>query len=224
MIKPRAVYFTILLFFIPLLVQAQVNDAGLWLSAGLEKKITQRLSACFTGEVRMNENITEAGTLLGDIGIKYKFGKRFSADAMFRYTLKKRLDDTYERRFGWYIDGTYREKISFLILNLRTRFQSKYTEFYTSEKTGAPKNHIREKLTLKFDLRKKFEPYAYAEVFFRLNDPENVSFDEFRICGGIEYNFNRMHQIDLKYLICSEINVENPETDYVIGLSYCFTF
>jgi hypothetical protein len=30
--------------------------------------------------------------------------------------------------------------------------------------------------------------------------------------------------IDLHYLICKEYNVKHPETDYVIGLGYYFTF
>jgi hypothetical protein len=45
-----------------------------------------------------------------------------------------------------------------------------------------------------------------------------------RFGAGVEYTFNRMHMIDLQYLIRHEKNAVNPETDYVVGVSYYLTF
>ena len=77
---------------------------------------------------------------------------------------------------------------------------------------------------MKFDTDSKFEPYVYTETFFRLSVPAAESLDLVRWCAGVEYAFNRMHMIDLHYLIQKEMNVKNPVTDYVIGLSYQFSF
>jgi Protein of unknown function (DUF2490) len=205
-------------------VSAQVNDAQLWLSVNLEKKVTTALSVDFTEEVRMDENMTEAGTIYSNFGVSYRFWKRFKVEACYRFTLKRRLDDTYEQLNGWYVEGSYREKIKPIALSLRLRYQSRYAESFTSEKAGIPKNHLRTKLTVKYDLQKKFEPYVYAETFFRTGVPASVSFDQLRLCAGIEYSFSRMHMIDLHYLFCREYNAANPETDYVIGVGYYFTF
>jgi hypothetical protein len=217
----------LLLFFLVMTgnrMIAQVNDAQMWLSANVEKKLTPALSLEFTGEMRMNENITEVGTLFSDLGFSYRFPKRFRLGASYRFMLKRRPDDTYERLNSWYAEGSYREKFKPIGLALRLRYQSRYTEAFTAEKSGIPKNHIRTKLTVKYDLQKKFEPYLYAETFFRNGVPASMSFDQLRLCAGIGYTFNRMHMIDLHYLICREYHAVNPETNYVIGIEYYFTF
>ena len=224
MIK-KPVYFLLLLLFITgNSVHSQVNYAQMWLSVNLEKKLTPALSIGFTQELRLNENITEAGTIFSDLGVSYRFSKRFKAGASYRFTLKRRLDDTYERKNSWYVEGSYREKIKPVAMILRIRYQSHYDEAFTSETAAIPENHLRAKLTLKYDLDKKFEPYIYSEVFFRTGMSSKQSFDQLRLCAGIEYSFNRMHLVDLHYLFCREYGVNHPETDYVIGISYYFSF
>lgn len=219
--------FLFLVFFLLVAgtaLRAQVNDAQLWTSLNIEKKLTPALSIQFTEELRMVENMTEAGTIFSDLGFSYRFWKRLKVGAYCRFTLKRRLDDTYKNRQSWYAEASYREKLKPISLTFRLRYQSRYAEPFTSEKAEIPQNHLRTKLTLKYDLRKKIEPYLYAETYFRTGVPGYKSFDQLRLCAGIEYSFNRMHMIDLHYLICREYNVVNPETDYVIGISYSFTF
>jgi hypothetical protein len=204
-------------------LRSQVNDAQLWLSANLEKKVTPVFSVLFTEEVRLDENITEVGTTYSDIGITYRFLKKFKAGASYRFTSKRRLDDTYAKFNSWYVEGYYREKFKPVSLIFRARYQSRYAEAFSSEKAAIPRNHFRTKLTVKYDLHRKFEPYVYAETFFRLGTPMQ-SFDQLRLCAGIEYSFNRMHMVDVHYLFCREYNAVNPETDYIVGLSYYLTF
>ena len=218
----------LLLLFILMLVgnglRSQVNDAQLWLSINLEKKVTPALSVVFTEEIRMDENITEVGTLYSEIGISYRFWKKFKVGASYRFISKRRLDDTYENFHSWYAEAFYKEKFKPVGLTLRVRYQSRYAEAFSSEKAAIPKNHIRTKLTVKYDLQQKFEPYVYAETYFRLGETTVQSFDQLRLCAGIEYTFNRMHMIDLRYLFCREYNTVNPEMKYVIVLNYYLTF
>jgi hypothetical protein len=213
-----------MLLFAGAFVQGQVNDAQLWLKAGIEKRITPDLAASFTEEVRLVENITEAGLAYTDLGISYRLGKRFKLSAAYRFSKKRRLDDSYESFNGFYFDASYREKISALTSIIRLRFQSRYGEVASSPEAAIPRDKLRARLTLKYDLRKKYEPYVYAEAFFRLNDPARLPFNQIRLCGGVEYTFNRMHMIDLYYLVQREYNVNNPETEFVAGVSYYFTF
>jgi hypothetical protein len=224
MIKRRGLLLLAFLVLAGSNLRSQVNDAQLWLSANLEKKLTPALSVEFSEEVRMIENITEVGTIYSNLGASYRFLKKFKVGAAYRFTQKRRLDDTYERFHSWYFEGFYREKINPVGLSLRIRYQSRYAESFSSEKSAIPRNHFRTKLTVKYDLQKKFEPYLYAEAFFRTGETPMQSFDQLRLCAGIEYSFNRMHMIDLHYLFCREYNAVNPETDYVIGLSYYLTF
>jgi long-subunit fatty acid transport protein len=224
MTKRKAYLFLIFLVLAGINLFSQVNDAQLWLSANLEKKLTPALSVLFTEEIRMNENITEAGTVFSELGLSYRLNKRFKAGASYRFMLKRRLDDTYEKLQSWFIEGSYREKFNPVQLSLRVRYQSRYAESFTSEKAEIPKNHFRTKITVKYDLKQKFEPYLYAEAFFRTGVSWLQSNDQMRFGAGVEYTFNRMHMIDLQYLIRHEKNAVNPETDYVVGVSYYLTF
>ncbi|MCX6266736.1 MAG: DUF2490 domain-containing protein [Bacteroidetes bacterium] len=224
MIKIPRHLLLVFLFLAGESLYSQVSDAQLWLSVNLEKRLTPALAIEFTEEVRMNENMTEAGTIYSDLGISYRFLKQFKIGGSYRLAMKRRLNDTYERMNSWYVDGSFREKFKPIGLALRLRYQSRYSEAFTSEKAAIPKNHLRTKLTVKYDLQKKFEPYLYAETYFRTGVPASVSFDQLRLCAGIEYSFNRRHMVDLHYLFCREYNAVNPETDYVIGIEYYFTF
>ena len=223
MIKSRAGILILFLTFSGVIAFSQVNDAGLWLSANIENKITPALSFTFSEELRMNENITEAGSVFSDFGLAYKFGTRFRISANCRFTNKRRVDDSYDNRFRYYFDFTYREKVNPLIFLLRVRVQSQYTDIYRSPDGKIPDNFARTKLTIKLDLNLKIVPYIYGESFFHMNDPERILFKAFRYCAGMEYSFDRLHKVDLYYMIQKEYNVVNPETYFIIGLGYYFT-
>jgi hypothetical protein len=224
MIRKTGYLLTLFLLLAGKTVLAQVNDAQLWSSVNLEKKLTPALSILFTEEVRIIENMTEVETIFSELGVSYMFWKRLKLEGAYRFTLKRRLDDTYEKRNSWYVEGSYHEKIKPFRLVFRVRYQSRYAEAFTSEKSGTPKNHLRTKLMVKYDLSKKTEPYVYAETFFKTGVPAAESFDELRLCAGVKYAFNRMHKVDLHYLFCKEYNAANPETAYVIGAGYYFIF
>ena len=124
MIKLRTGALILFLVFSGLISFPQEKDAGLWLSVNLEKKITPALFVTFTEEVRMNENITEVGTIFSDLGLGYKFGKRFRTSANFRFINKRSLDDSYDNRVRYYFDFVYRERFKPLVIQFRVRVQS----------------------------------------------------------------------------------------------------
>ena len=216
-------WMIIFLVFSGITASSQVNDAGLWLSANVEKKIYRSFSVTFTEEVRMNENITEIGAIFSDLGLSYKFLKRFRVSANVRYINKRRLDDSYDNRIRYYFDLSYREKVNPVIFLFRVRLQSQYTDIFSSPDGKIPDKYARTKLTVKLDLNKRMEPYLYAESFFLLNDPNGMLFNGTRYCAGIEYSFSKHHMVDIFYMIQKEYQVNNPEMDFIIGIGYYFT-
>jgi hypothetical protein len=228
---PGCSLFLFLLFFSSGVCAQPQNDAGLWMDANVEKKITPDLSVVLVEEIRMYENITELGTILTSLGIEYKFLKKFRIGVHYRYSNKKRVDDTYDNRHMWYADIHYKQKIRPVSVLLRVRYQSQYTDIYSSEKGEVPKDHIVPKITLKYDLKRKYEPYVYGEIYCPVGaravhtyNPAGEPLDQWRACAGVEYTFNRSHMIDLHYLVNKEVNVKDPVTAYVAGISYYFTF
>lgn len=224
MAKNKILYCTILNLFLLGLVHAQNNDMQLWTTISLEKKITKTFSLNYAEEVRFNENISEVGQFFSDIGGTYKINKAWRISANYRFTNKRQLDDSYSKRHRYYVDLSFRKKFDPVVLMFRTRFQSQYKDVFSSYTGKIPEHYSRNKLTLKFDLDKKYNPYLSAEMFYQLNNPEGNKIDNMRYSVGLEYAFNKRTSLDFYYMIQQEYSVSNPERDFVIGAGYQYSF
>ena len=202
----------------------QTNDAAMWFSINVEKKITPLLSAKFSEEIRLNENISELDNYLNDMGVEYELINNVKISANYRFSLKKKLDNSYKNLHRYYFDLSIREKFKPFIILFRTRFQSQYSEMFSSSTGKIPENYSRNKLTVKFDFDKKYSPYIYSELFYSLNNNEGNIIDNMRYCAGVEYKFNRKSALNFFYLIQNEMNVNDPLTEFIVGLKFDFTF
>ena len=201
-----------------------MDDAGLWASVTVEKKITLKMSAYISEEVRLNENVSEAGTVFTEAGLSYKIIKNLTASAAYRYIQKRKVDDFYSLRHRGIFSLSYKIKIKKVELTVRERYQFQYTDLYSSDDGVIPEAYLRSKLTVKYNSQKKYTPYLSAELFTQLNKLNVDEFDNARYIAGVDYKFNKQHAIDLFYLINREFNVNNPVTDYVSGIGYTYTF
>lgn len=220
--KLRSYLLFLILFFVPGLLPlvAQVNDAGMWIGIDLEKKLGSGLALQFSDEIRMNENISEVGTWLNELGLDYRINKVISASIAYRLIQKRRLDDSYSTRHRYLININFREKLGNFNFTFRTRYQSQYTDVLSSENGNSPDNYLRTRMVVKYNTNRKYTPFLSGETFFHLNHPEGVVFDNYRINGGISYEWNKKSSLNLGYMMDREINVSDPWTNYVITLSW----
>lgn len=208
------------LLFTP--AMGQVKDAGLWTSVSFEAKLVKKLSINISQEFRFNENITELGAALTDAGFSYKFNKHFQFAANYRFTQRYKLENYYSFRHRFYADVKYSHKIKPFEMSWRIRFQDQISDIGRASDGGIPEYYFRNKLGLKLDLDKSYKPYISLELFSPLGYPRLNAFDGIRGTTGIEYDFSKHHKIDVYYMIQKELNVSNPETDFVIGLGYAY--
>ncbi len=54
------------------IARAQVNDAGLWASVSLEKKINKQFDIGLSQEIRLIENYSELGSAFTELNLNYK--------------------------------------------------------------------------------------------------------------------------------------------------------
>lgn len=220
--KLRSYFLFLILFFVPGLLPlvAQVNDAGMWIGLDLEKKLGNGLTLQFSDEIRMNENISEVGTWFNEIGLDYKINKMISASIAYRLIQKRRVDDSYSTRHRYLINLNFKEKFGNFNFTFRTRYQSQYTDVLSSENGKSPDNYVRTRMVVKYDANRKYTPFLSGETFFYLNHPEGVVFDNYRVSGGISYEWNKKSSLNLGYMMDREINVSDPWTNYIITLSW----
>jgi hypothetical protein len=203
-------------------VKSQNKDAQLWTSVSAEAKIVKKLTANVAQEVRLNENITEVGTIYTDLGLEYKVNKHFQFSLNYRFVEKRRSDDYYSFRTRIYIDLKYDKKIKPFQIHFRSRIQNELADIGRAADGGIPEYYLRNKLTVKLDKWKKLSPFVSVELFSPLEDEYKGLFDEIRSSAGIDYDLSKHHKVELFYMIQQEMNVSRPETDFVLGLGYAF--
>ncbi len=216
----------IIAFFIGLLycspLKGQVKDAGLWTSAGFEFKVVKKMTASISEEVRFNENISEVGMILTDIGVSYKYNKHFQFAVGYRYSQKHKVEDYYSVRHRFNVEVKYEKKLKPFQLQYRIRLQDQYSDIGKASDGCIPEYYLRNKLTMNLDMDKPYSPYISLELFSPLNYPHINAFKGIRTAAGVEYKFLKHHKIDLYYLVQKELNVNNPVTDFVFGLGYFY--
>ena len=202
--------------------KAQYNDAGLWASLSLEVKLVKKVSANIAQEFRFNENISELGTAFTDVGLSYKLNKHVQVAANYRFTQKRRIDDSYSLKHRVYVDVKYEKKAKPIQIVFRSRFQDEYSDIGRASDAGIPNYYLRNKLTFELDLDKAYMPYVSVELFSPLNNPREYLFDNIRSSAGIEYSLTKKQKIDLYYMIQRELNVSRPQIDFILGIGYSF--
>lgn len=218
-----------LLFILPVIYInsfAQVNDAGLWASVNIDKKIGYGFTATLSQEFRFNENITELGTAFTEIGLehKIKYLKGLTGGVSYRFIQNRRVNDSYSLRHRLNIDLAYRMKYKKVTVTIRERYQNQVKDVESSPEGFSPISYLRSKLSIKYNLEKKYTPWIAGELFFQLNNPEGNEIDNIRYALGFDYKFNKKNSLSLFYLINKEVNVKDPWTSYISGISYSYSF
>jgi len=205
-------------------VSAQWNDAQLWTSVSLDKKIYKGFSVSLSEELRFSENITELGTIFTDVGLNYKISKNWKISGNYRFTDKIQLDNSYSKRHRYYFDLSYRKKFYQFTVMVRTRFQSQYKDVNSSEKGHLPEYYSRDKITLKYGITRRLSPYIAAEAFIPLNNPDVKGIDNMRYSMGLEWEFFKNSTLDVFYMIQQQYQASDPERDFVTGIGYSYSF
>lgn len=217
--------FLILFFVLVTPSAAQQNDFGVWGSVAVKHKFSQRLSATVEEQFRFNQNGSALAQYFTDAGIEYSLSKKFKVALCYRF-INSFQNTYYSKRHRVYADLSYKAKLPLMQLLLRTRLQEQQQDIHSSEHGRIPAWYSRNKITVKADLNKKYSPYLSAELFYMLSAPnhDGGKIDKMRYTAGVEYEFNRVHAIDLYYLIQQDKNVNDPLTDFVAGIGYVFSF
>ncbi len=201
--------------------QAQIDDIGLWVGTSFEKKITRKILASFTEQLRLNHDISTVDVLISDIAMEYSLSKKLKAAIHYRF-MNSNKENYYSKRHRFYLDASYKQKVKFVSITFRERIQEQYSDIYSSEDGKYPEWNLRSKITIKFELDKKYSPYLSTEVFYKLDNVKERGhiFTTTRYEAGFSYDFNRTHSINPYILFQHERSSGFNELIY--GLSYDF--
>lgn len=206
---------------------AQVeNDAGLWSTFTLQKKINKKISVVIDQEFRLRENFQRINLFYTNIGIDYKLNKYFKISPSYRAIQKIRFNTTLSHRHRLSLDATLKKKFKNITLAERVRYQIEVQDFLTSTKGKLPEQFLRFKTDIKYDLNTKITPFFSCELRYQIRSWRgsdmiyNHRFHRIRNIVGADYQLNDAHTFTIYYLIQNEFNIKDLENIYILGLAY----
>jgi hypothetical protein len=205
------------------------QDAGLWATINLEKKLNEKFSVFLTEEFRARENFSVINLFYTDIGVEYRPAKVLRLALSYR-NIQKNLpeENRYAFRHRLQFDIILKKKFGNFNLAYRHRLQREMRDVYVTEKGFLPEWYSRSKFTVKYDFDKAIVPYVAAEFRYQIEDPRrlesNGTWHRARFIGGFDYKLNDKNTLGAYYLVQQEFNVKTPQSIYIVGLEYSYVF
>lgn len=218
--KPYFGFCCLLFLFLAASLQlsAQVNDAQLWTSFSVEKKLTPRLSASLETEARFVENMGETGKTTSSLSFSYKSSKMIRFAVSYRFSSKESIDGLSMFRNRFAADVTLRYKKNWLVIQNRTRLQSQFHSQELTENRNNPELYLREKISLKIDLDRKITPIAGSEIYYSLNMPRGNQITRVRLFAGADYAIHKKLTTGFQYTVQQEIGANNAKRFFITAL------
>jgi hypothetical protein len=201
------------------------DDAALWLNLNLEKKLNDQLDVHFSHSSRINNNISQYGLGYGDIGVSYARNKNIKV--MLDYVLRERrnLNGSFSTRHRMYFAVILKKEISQFTFSYRYRFQAEMRDMLTIEKGLIPRYYDRHKLSIKYELSKRYEVYVSEELYYPYYQAKNKGFDRSRSGIGLVYKLSKKKSIEGNFTYRHELNAFNrTNRDFIYSLSYSYEF
>lgn len=219
-----SVLFLFLLFSSSRTFAQIVNDAGLWATINVEKKLKNNISVFLSEEYRLRDNFTRTNLFYTDLGVAIKPFSFLKVSLAYRSIQKHLIDNTFSYRHRLMLDISFKKKLGAFALSYRHRLQSEVRNVYTSENGTIPEWYSRNKFEVKYDLNKPISPYVAVEFRYQIKNPRAIESDKTwhrnRYTVGLDYKMNDRNSFGLYYLVQQEYNVSSPQNLYIVGLEY----
>lgn len=204
------------------------QDFGIWTTINLEKKLSERFSIIITEEFRLRENVSRINLFYSELGVEFRPAKILKFALSYRNTQKNQIDGTYRYRHRFMFDITLKKKFGNFAVSYRNRLQREQRDVYNSENGQLVEWYSRSKFTVKYDLDKPLKPYVAAEFRYQIRNARMVESDNTwhraRFIGGLDYKLNDKSTFGLYYLVQNEFNVKTPQSIYIVGLEFSYSF
>ncbi|MBN1416419.1 MAG: DUF2490 domain-containing protein [Bacteroidales bacterium] len=199
----------------------QQSDFQFWPQIQVGYALSSRFKITLEEEVRLRENASLLKKELTDLGLTCKITRFLRLGLNYRLELTSKNPDDKSWRSGLYGDIMLRQKLQRFQFDYRIRFQSPKIESIdeATELQQLLKN--RHKLSVEYNIKGiPLTPEMEAEIFIPVVRKQPLIIDEYRLWIKLSYALNKRHEVGIKYGVQREINVADPLTAYILGISY----
>jgi hypothetical protein len=226
--KMRPAFFIVfiviqLLLNFPVLAQEE-QDAVMWTTVNLEKKLNRKFSLQLTEEFRLRDNLRRLNLFYTDISLNWKTSDWLKTSLSYRWINKYQPEGFFSYRHRLSFDVIFRKKAADFILSYRHRIQAEVRDIGKSADGHVPEWYSRSRFEIKYNGGSRYQPYASLELRYQLRNPREQISDGYwhrnRYALGLQYEIDKNRNIGFYYLIQREFNISDPQQLYVIGLEF----
>jgi hypothetical protein len=188
-------------------------DTQGWFRAGLDLNLPKKWKAEIEYQARMFNDFKSFNGSFYSIGVEKELASSFSL--LTEYRLSKVLKGTYNRISAGFVLNKKLENVKF---DLRVLYQNQVQDFDDPAKEIDRDNFIRTRLRMKKELSKKVDMIIAFEPIYQVQ--EGVKIDNYRIQGGLRYNFTKKSSVDVFYINRPDYAKSYKRVYHILGLSF----
>lgn len=224
--------------------QEKTSNKDVWFHYFGKNKLTEKVSFSFEATMRYANGFSEKQQYFVRPSIDYQFTMRFMGSIGYSHYNTYSYGDPSLNKIEvpenhFWIQGTYVYSLGDLKITNRLRDEFRYVGIPAIQSNGnleidhyTYRNRMRYMLLFNYTLIKKdgiTQLFAFFgdEVFMNIGSNAGKTFlNQNRIMGGVGYNFNKNHQVQLSYIHQNIWNFPNTlhESNPTIRMSYITNF
>lgn len=186
----------------------------LWTGATFRLRLNKSWAAEVEQQFRFDNNITSYGSSFTELGLRYKYNNHVGVKAGYRFTDRSgnvRIPDNRQR---------FNADVFFNIGSSKTDFVLSYRIRYQRSRIGdeetKPRDYLRNRLSMDYNLTKKTQPYVETELFYLFEDKNELR--AMRLTMGLNTQLTKQLELNTFYRLENELNVKRPERVRIIGV------
>ena len=203
------------------------RDAQLWQKGELEFDISRRYSFSLQDEARLTDNMQHLSYYYFDFGNVIKFGKSLRLGLDYVLVEKEKKDGFYSTRNQYNVYLSMRHKYHRYLFYNRILTEGQWVDYNTSENGHELQDKfLRDKVTLRYKLKKYLYPYVEDELYYRLQRNGNKNpegFDRNRFYVGLLYNLTDNFKLDFFSMYENNFNCVPHAQNFVYGVGFSRT-
>ena len=206
----RILISIVILCSLSTMLSAQITtDTELWTGGTFKLRLNKNFRIDIEEQLRFNDTISSRKSSFTEFGLKYRINKRWALKGNYRYVV--RPTNNNKSRFSLDTYYSWSKKKKPISIQYRLRLQDA-----KESNTGRKSTHIRNKITVGYNLAKLVDPSISYEIYYRLN--QKNEFRTWRLTGGLDWRISKQIDLTTFYRYQKEINVNNPEAQHILGL------
>ena len=220
--------FLLITFSLLLLSNSAISQDvyGFWTGVEVTKPLSNSLSVSVSPELRTTTSPFVVDDILLETSIAFKPLKWLQIVGGYRYS--RFYESDFDDRFnGHRYSIAIRPKFELgrFSFSYRGQYQRSMIYWYDMGYSIETKDNFRNRLQVAYDIpNAKVEPFVMGELYYDLTSGKQKEFSRLRVRAGMTYPLNKRNEIEVFGQYQSKLNSNTPETSYVLGIFYSFSF